>query len=112
MNNVLSVVDECMKRANVPMTKIGPYTGKNKTYYSVMKSKDTVPKADTLANLLAVCGYGLYAIPIDENIPTSALQVVATIEPLSPQQAKEAELTSRKKELLRELERIDEELGD
>lgn len=41
-----------------------------------MANRDSVPKADTLANMLWVCGYKLVAVPQD-NVPGDAIVIDA-----------------------------------
>lgn len=75
--NTLDVVRECAKRANKPIYCIGLDMGKTKNYMSQTMSRGSVPKCDTMARMLEVCGYGLFALPIDDA-PKDALRITAT----------------------------------
>ena len=69
-------VKEAAALAGVPVTHIGRAMGKRDNYVSVLVNKDTTPKADTLASMLAPCGYVLAAVPRDQ-VPAAALVIDA-----------------------------------
>lgn len=60
--------------SGVPLTHIGPALGKSSTYVNNGDSRGSTPQADTLAAMLAVCGYKLAAVPADD-LPASALVI-------------------------------------
>lgn len=60
--------------SGVPITHIGPALGKSSVYVNNGISRGSVPKADTLAAMLGVCGYALAAVPVDD-MPASALVI-------------------------------------
>lgn len=62
------------KDSGVPITHIGPALGKSSVYVSNGASRGSIPKADTLASMLSVCGYVLAALPADQ-VPPSALVI-------------------------------------
>ena len=63
---------EAAGRAGVPVTKIGPATGRSAAYVSSRFSKGGNPSAMVLAELLEPCGYKLCAVPSKE-VPKSAI---------------------------------------
>lgn len=68
------VVRSAAKSNGVPITHIGPALGKSSVYVNNGASRGSVPKADTLASMLSVCGYVLAALPADQ-VPESALVI-------------------------------------
>ena len=62
------------KSSGVPITHIGPALGKSSVYVNNGASRGSVPKADTLASMLGVCGYVLAAMPA-EDVPPCALVI-------------------------------------
>ena len=62
------------RRAGVGVTEIGELMGKSKTYVSATAGRGSTPRADTLAKMLSVCGYALYAVPA-ENVPDDAIEI-------------------------------------
>ena len=66
-------------RSGTPLTHIGLALGKRANYFSSAASRGSIPKADTLADMLAPCGYVLAAVPADE-VPASALVIDPRVE--------------------------------
>ena len=62
----VDAVKECAKRANVRTTNIGIEMGHDRAYVAKIATRNSVPRADTLARMLAVCGYKLCAVPNDK----------------------------------------------
>lgn len=73
----LKAVEIAAQTAKMPTTHLGPAMGRARTYFATMKTKGTTPHADTLAGLLAPCGYALAAVPFDD-LPASALVIDST----------------------------------
>ena len=71
----LDVIRVVISETNTPTTSIGPALGKNKTYINTAFAKGRTPRCDTLAKILGVCGYALYAVPKDAEMPDLALLV-------------------------------------
>ena len=72
--NTLDVVKMCADNAGIPQYMVGIRMGKTKNYISQTMSRGSTPKTDTLARMLDVCGYGLYAIPISEA-PNGSIRI-------------------------------------
>ena len=70
----METIKAAAKKAGIPLTKIGPAIGKSAPYVNAAISRGSNPQADTLADMLAPCGYVLAAIPADE-VPASALVI-------------------------------------
>ena len=77
--DAMETVKQAANRANIPVSRIGLAMGKSSHYMAQTISRGSTPKADTLARMLNVCGYGLYAMPY-EDVPDSAIQITATKE--------------------------------
>lgn len=71
----IDVIRVVVSETKTPPTYIGPLLGKNKTYVNSILSKPSTPKCDTMARILDVCGYSLYAVPKDAEMPDMALLV-------------------------------------
>ena len=74
--NAFDTVRQCASNVGVPIYKIGLSMGKTRQYMSAMFSRGSTPKADTLARMLNVCGYGLYACPLDKP-PKNGIEITA-----------------------------------
>ncbi len=74
--DAIDVLKQAASNAGIPITHIGVAMGKRPNYVSATATRNSTPKADTLARMLDVCGYGLYAIPY-EDAPKDALQITA-----------------------------------
>ncbi len=48
--------------------------GKVPNYIAVMRNKGRCPSVDNAAKMLEVCGYGLFAMPLDKA-PKDAIQI-------------------------------------
>lgn len=58
-----------------PLTHIGMEMGKSRQYvHSALRKKNNV-QCNNLAKMLDICGYALYAIPKDCDVPESALLI-------------------------------------
>lgn len=77
----MEVVKAAAKSRGKPITSIGPSLGYASNYVSGAISRGSCPQANTLANMLAVCGYRLCAVPA-ESTPSEALVIDADV-PLS-----------------------------
>lgn len=60
--------------SGTPTTHIGRAMGKRDNYVSATASRGSVPKADTLAAMAAVCGYTLALVPMG-SLPEGALTI-------------------------------------
>ena len=58
----------------ISLGNIGIAMGKSRQYVTNNATRKSTPKADTLAKMLDVCGYGLYAIPYGDE-PDTAIQI-------------------------------------
>ena len=72
----MEAVKTAAAAAGVPTTHIGPAMGKRSNYVSAIVSRGSTPQADTLAAMLAPCGYVLAAVPRDQ-VPAAALVIDA-----------------------------------
>lgn len=81
--------------------------GKTSGYVANGASRGSVPQADTLAAMLAVCGFSLVAMPSDE-VPPSAL----VIDPpaVDRDEVERAALERKRARLRRELAALDDAL--
>ena len=68
------VVRHAATRGGVSLAGIGRAMGKPGNYVSNGAARGSTPKADTLAAMLAPCGYVLAAMPRDDA-PASALVI-------------------------------------
>lgn len=89
--------------------------GKSRQYVNNTITRGSCPKADTLANMLAVCEYNLCALPIEET-PSNALLLEADAPTtdmaarLKVLRDKKEKLQAEEKKLQREIRDIDEQL--
>lgn len=74
--DTVEVLKQAANNAGVPITHIGVSMGKRPNYVSAIATRKSTPQCDTMARMLDVCGYGLYAIPY-EDAPKDALQITA-----------------------------------
>ena len=72
----IDALKEAAKKACVPSTHIGRNMGYTDNYVAKIANRGSVPRCDTMARMLDVCGFGLYAIPY-EQAPKDALQITA-----------------------------------
>ena len=71
----LDIIRVVMAETKTPPTSIGPALGKNRTYINSALANERTPRCDTMAKILGVCGYSLYAVPKDAEMPDLALLV-------------------------------------
>ena len=64
-------VKRAAKSSGVPLTHIGPALGKTSPYVNNGIARGSTPKADTLADMLDVCGWSLVATPKGTEPPES-----------------------------------------
>ena len=62
-------VKEVAARSGVSLNSIGREMGKPSNYVSNGASRGSTPKADTLAAMLAACGWSLMAVPPNTEVP-------------------------------------------
>ncbi len=62
-------VKEVAARSGVSLNSIGREMGKPSNYVSNGASRGSTPKADTLAAMLAACGWSLMAVPPGSDAP-------------------------------------------
>ena len=72
--NAIEAVKQAAANAGVPTTHIGRAMGKSDNIVANTAARGSTPQADTLAAMLAPCGYALAAVPVDE-LPASALVI-------------------------------------
>lgn len=73
----MNALKQAAQNKGIPLDAIGQTMGKTRQYVSNTITRGSTPKADTLARMLDVCGYGLYAIPY-EQAPKDALRITST----------------------------------
>ena len=74
--NTIDVIKRVAKATNTPVTHIGVAMGKRPNYVSAIANRGSTPQCDTVVKMLEVCGYGLYAMPIDKA-PSDAMRITA-----------------------------------
>lgn len=74
--DAMEVIKKIAANTGKPITHIGLEMGKRANYVSVAINKGTNPSTEVMARMLEVCGYGLYAIPL-ESAPMDALRITA-----------------------------------
>ena len=72
--DAMDAVKAAAKQSCTPITHIGVSMGKRPNYINVAISRGRTPQADTLAAMLAPCGYVLAAMP-KEDVPATAIVV-------------------------------------
>ena len=77
--DAMSVLKQVANLTNTPLMHIGRKMGVADNYVNKTIARGSTPKADTLARMLDVCGYGLYAMPY-EDAPKDAIQITASDE--------------------------------
>lgn len=70
----IEALEKAAKESKTPLGKIGKNTGKHESYFSAIKSRGSVPKCDTMAEMADVCGYCLALVPYDD-LPLSAIPI-------------------------------------
>lgn len=73
----MDALKQAAKNSGMPLTQIGVALGKTPQYVNATITRRSTPQADKLALMLEVCGYGLYAMPI-EQAPKDAMRITAT----------------------------------
>ena len=68
----LDTVKQAAAAAGLPVYEVAQLMGRSPSYISAAIARGSTPKADTLAAMLAPCGYVLAAMPRDDA-PASAL---------------------------------------
>lgn len=74
--DAVAAVKTAAKRAKISYGAIGRKLGHANNYLANMRTRGSVPNADTLANMLWVCGYKLVAVP-QYNVPKDAIVIDA-----------------------------------
>lgn len=72
----MDAVKQAANNKGIALRQIGLSMGNSAQYINATITQGSTPKADTLARMLDVCGYGLYAIPY-EQAPKDALQITS-----------------------------------
>jgi len=62
--------------SKTPLSRVSTDMGHARSYVARIATRGSTPRADTLAAMLAPCGYALAAVPVDD-LPPSALVVDA-----------------------------------
>ena len=73
----MDAVKQAANDKGIALRQIGLALGKSAQYVTATVTQGSTPKADTLARMLDVCGYGLYAIPY-ADAPKDAIQITPT----------------------------------
>ena len=73
----MNAIKQICKERGISARKIGREMGMGDNYVARIVNRGSTPQCDTMARMLDVCGYGLFAIPY-EDVPESALQITAT----------------------------------
>ena len=72
----MDVLKAVAVKTNMSLYRISVDIGKTRQYANSIISRGSIPRCDTMAKMLEVCGYGLYAMPY-EDAPNDALQITA-----------------------------------
>lgn len=72
--DAMETVRIAAQNKGISLGNIGVELGKSRQYVNAIITKGNTPRADTLSNMLGVCGYGLYAMPLDDA-PMGALRI-------------------------------------
>lgn len=75
----MDALKQAATNAGISLYRISLDIGKSRQYVNSMITRGSTPQCDTMARMLDVCGYGLYAIPY-KDAPTDALQITASDE--------------------------------
>ena len=73
--DAMQALKQAANISHTPITHIGLAMGKTAQYVTSITTRNSTPKADTLARMLNVCGYSLYAIPDNETVPDTAIKI-------------------------------------
>ena len=66
MMDAIDVVKAAANTTGVPLSSIGRKMGNSDNFVAKTAGRGSTPRADTLARMLAVCGYSLCAVPSDQ----------------------------------------------
>ena len=72
----MQIVREAAKASGKTLSQIGVEMGKSRQYVNAIETRGSTPNANTLAQMLDVCGWSLCALP-NEQVPEAALVVDA-----------------------------------
>ena len=70
----MNTVKQAALSSGLTLSNVSVNMGRTRQYVNAVITQGSTPRADTLARMLDVCGYGLYAIPY-ADAPAGALQV-------------------------------------
>lgn len=71
-----SAVKQAAAKSGVTLSQIGVAIGNSANFVSNSAQRGGSPRCDTMARMLAVCGYSLVAVP-SPDVPPSALAIDA-----------------------------------
>jgi len=72
--NAMQALKTVAKNEGIPLAHIGRKMGLADNYVNKTINRNSVPRVDTMAKMLDVCGYALCAIP-KESIPDDAIVI-------------------------------------
>lgn len=62
------------ERTGTTLYRISVDIGKSRQYANSVITRGSNPQCDTMSKMLNVCGYGLFAMPLDK-VPKEALRI-------------------------------------
>ena len=74
--DAMDALKQAANNAGIPLMHIGRKMGVADNYVNKTIARGSVPKCDTMARMLGVCGYVLAAIP-NNDIPNNAIVITA-----------------------------------
>ena len=72
----MDALKQAANKAGISLYRISIDIGKSRQYVNSMITRGSTPQCDTMARMLDVCGFGLYAIPY-EDAPKDAIQITS-----------------------------------
>ena len=104
--DTLQLIRKVVEKSGIGYANASKALGKSDPYLNSTLSRGSIPRADTLSAICAVCGFTLCAIPSD-SVPDTALVIDA---PCVDTDAQRRALERKRDVLARELCAIDDRL--
>jgi len=73
----MDAIGEVLKREHISARNVGRLMGMGDNYVARIMNRGSVPRCDTMARMLNVCGYELCAVP-RERVTPEMLAITAT----------------------------------
>lgn len=70
----MNAMREVLQREGIPARQVGRAMGKGDNYVARIANRGSVPRCDTMARMLDVCGYSLVALP-SAYVPKDAIVI-------------------------------------